>query len=108
MVLDQIFDAVRSQNRTVYDIDLVALASSLAALILRMRKTVMEIIYEYHLSNPSKVQVMGRPSDIPYRGTHNKGEDYLEFNLLNFPDSLIIALHEFVLMTKIHQQPPAH
>ena len=108
MILDQIFEAIRNQNRTVYDIDLASLAISLAELVLRMRKTVMEMIYEYNLANPTKIQVMGRASDVPYRGIHNKDEDYLEFNLNNFPDSLVIALYEFILMTKIHQPPPSN
>lgn len=103
MVLDQIFDAIRSQGRKDYDIELPALATALGGLILRMRKTAMEMIYEYHQANPSKVHVMGRPSDVPYRGIHNKTEDYLEFNLAHFPDSLVIALYEFVLMIRINQ-----
>jgi len=103
MILDQIYDAIRSQGRRDYDIDLVNLGEALTVLIVRLRKNVMEMIYEYHISNPSKVQVMGKPSEIPYRGIYNKTKDYVEFNLSHFPDSLVIALHEFVAMTKIHQ-----
>lgn len=108
MVLDQIFEAIRKKGRKEYDIDMVSLASGLTSLIPRMRKTAMEMIYEYHNANPSKVQVMGRPSDVPYRGINNKNEDYLEFNLIHFPDSLVIGLYEFVLMTKIHQPNTSH
>jgi hypothetical protein len=102
MIMGQITGDLRDSNKKEYDIDMAALAYSLGNLIPRLMRIVLDVIYEYNLANPSRIQVMGKQSDMPFRGMYNKAADYSEFDLCNFPDSLIIILDRFVTLTKIH------
>lgn len=100
MIMGQIVKSLKTNNIQEVDIDLVPLASSLSNLIPRMTKTVMEIIVDYHFSNPEAIQIMGRRDGAPYGGHYDGANTNLDLKKL--PDSLLIILYEFILLTKTH------
>jgi hypothetical protein len=99
MILDQLIVGIKSQDIKEYEIDMTALAKSLSELILRFRKTALELIVEYKAANGNDVVIMGRQNNVPYRGTYDKANDSTNFDLLDLPPSLVIILHSFVAMT---------
>ena len=98
MILDQIIVAIKTKNIKEYDIDLAALADSLSKLIPRMRKCAMEMIAEYKAANGGDVVIMGRQSNVPYRGNYDKATDTASYDLMDLPPSLVIILHHFTQM----------
>lgn len=100
MILDQLIVGIRGQDIKEYEIDMTALANALTNLILRFRKTVLELIVEYKVANGGDVIVMGRQSNVPYRGTYDKVNDSTNFDLMDLPPSLVIILYHFTLMAK--------
>jgi len=100
MIMGQIVKSLKTNNIQEVDIDLVPLAVALSNLIPRMTKTVMEIIVDYHFSNPEAIQIMGRRDGAPYGGHYDGANTNLDLKKL--PDSLLIILHEFILLTKTH------
>lgn len=98
MILDQIIVAIKKNNIKECDIDVAALAYALSNLIPRMRKCVMEMIAEYKAANGGDVVIMGRVSNVPYRGTYDKAADTASYDLMELPPSLVIILHHFTQM----------
>jgi hypothetical protein len=99
MILGQLIDGVKKEDLKEYEIDLTALAKSLSELILRFRKTVLELIVEFKAANGGDVVIMGRQNNVPYRGTYDKANDSSNFDLLDLPPSLVIILYHFAKMT---------
>ena len=98
MILEQIIVAIKKNNIKEYDVDVAALSHALSNLVLRMRKSVMEMIAEYKAANGGDVVIMGRLSNVPYRGTYDKPTDTASYDLMELPPSLVIILHQFTLM----------
>ena len=98
MILDQIIVAIKKNNIKEYDVDVAALAYALTNLVPRMRKSVMEMIAEYKAANGGDVVIMGRQSNVPYRGSYDKPTDTASYDLMDLPASLVIILHQFVQM----------
>jgi len=98
MLMEQIIVALQGRDVKEYDVDMTALAKALTELIPRMRKVVLEMILEYKEANGSDVIIMGKQSNVPYKGFYDKSTDTTQFDLQDLPHSLILILHEFILM----------
>ncbi len=98
MILEQIIDVIKKENVKEYEIDVATLARRLTNLNLRMRKSVLEMIFEYKAGNGNDMVIMGRPNNVPYRGTYDKAADSSNFDLMDLPASLVIILHHFATL----------
>ena len=77
------------------------LTAGLSTLNVRYSKTVCDIIVEYDLVNPQTVKTMGSGANPPYSGIYKMDEKRVDFNLDEFPKSLIIILYQFSLLTRV-------
>lgn len=103
-IMGQIHRTIKNSGNVQYNLDLVQLAAFLEGLAPRMGKAVLEIIVEYHFSNPSEIQVMTKKDTPPFNGFYDASSKSTGFDLVNFSDSLNIILWEFQNLVMTHSQ----
>jgi hypothetical protein len=100
MLMGQILAEFKKRDVKEYDVDMTALATALSNVIPRMRKVVMEMIIEYKDANGSDVVIMGKQSNVPYKGYYEKVTDTTSFDVQDLPHTLILILQEFINMNE--------
>jgi hypothetical protein len=101
---------VKKQPSMLFELDLAKMQAEINAITIpRMISALGDLIFSYHELNPSDVTVMGKGSAIPYMGLYrpvsetNKTE-YVDFDLQNMPDSLLIMISEYIKMVKTYAE----
>ncbi len=103
-IMGQIHRNIKASGKLQFTIDIPAMASFIDSLQPRMGKAVLEIIMEYHFSNPETVQVMTKKDSPPYNGIYDPENKNTGFDLAAFPEPLIIILHEFHVLVLLNSQ----
>lgn len=103
-IMSQIHRNIKSSNKLQFTIDLVQMATFMDGLAPRMGKAVLEIIMEYHYSNPDAIQVMTKKDSPPYNGIYDTAIKNTGFDLAAFPESLVIILAEFQNLVVLNSQ----
>ena len=103
MILGHIIRSLKSEDNVEFNIDQNSLAEELGSLNVRMTRTVMEIIMDYNHSNPEIFKIMGKEHGAPYGGFYENISNNTTFDLIRFPDSLIVILYRFIELNNTHK-----